>query len=276
VIQERQQPKRKARKHLKEDLPRIWLGYGRLLRRFRERAGLSREQFAERVAYSPETIASIEQARRPAKRAFTERAEEILDARGVLETLQEDVDLAKLPQFFIDFATTELEAVSRYAYDSLLVPGLLQTEAYMRAVFAMAHPALDEETTEQRLDARLSRQRLLTRTPFIEFCFIIWEPALRCVVGDPEVMEEQLRHLVEIAKLHNVEIQVMPLAHPIHPGLNGPFVLLETDEHRHVGYFESQGVPHVITDPHMVSELGVRYGQAALAGSQREGVGRVH
>lgn len=276
---QQQRTKRPVRKAGKEERPRIWLGYGRLLRRFREQAGLTREQLAQRVAYSPETIAAIELAKRPAKRAFTESAEQVLDARGVLETLQEDVDLAKLPEFFIDFATTELEAVSRYAYESLLVPGLLQTEAYARAVFTMAHPTLDEETIEQHLDARLSRQRLLTRTPHIEFSFIIWEPALRCRVGDADTMKDQLSRLMEVASLPNVEVQVMPVAHPLHPGLNGPFVLVETDEHRHVGYFESQGVSHVITDPSTVSTLGVRYGklrsQALNVGESAEFIERI-
>jgi hypothetical protein len=142
----------------------------------------------------------------------------------VLETLQEDVDVAKLPEFFLNFATTERDAVSRFEYEAMLVPGLLQTEDYARAVFAMAYPALDDETVEQHLEARQNRQRLLTRTPYIEFSFVIWEPALRCPVGDADTMRDQLDRLAEVADFPNVELQVMPLAHPLHPGLNGPFV----------------------------------------------------
>lgn len=75
-----------------------------------------------------EFAASIERGSRPAKRAFTEAAETTLNAGGALAVLQEDVDLAKLPAFFQDFALIETEAISRYDFEPLLVPGLLQTE----------------------------------------------------------------------------------------------------------------------------------------------------
>ncbi len=75
------------------------------------------------MGYSCEQVASIEQGRRPAKAAFTDAAERVLNAGGALRALQEDVDLARLPLFFQDFAAIEAEAVSRFSYDPLLIPG---------------------------------------------------------------------------------------------------------------------------------------------------------
>ncbi|MGW6599449.1 Scr1 family TA system antitoxin-like transcriptional regulator [Streptomyces sp. NPDC055036] len=244
-----------------DDRPGIWVGYGKLVKLHRDRTGLSQQELAEAVGYSCDQVASIEQGRRPAKSAFTDAAEVVLKAGGTLAVLQDDVDLAKLPAFFQDFALIETEAVSRYDFDPLLIPGLLQTEDYARALFSRHCPSLSEETIEQHLEARLSRQKLLTRTPIVETCFIIGEAALTSTVGGPKVMRSQLQHLLKQGLLRNVEIQIMPSDSGFHAGLGGPMVVLETLEHRRVGYIESQDVGVVITDSANVSAFDLRYGK---------------
>lgn len=244
-----------------DDRPGIWVGYGKLLRKFRKAAGLSQEALAPLVGYSAEQVASIEQGRRPAKAPFTAAAERALGAGGVLETLQEDVDFAKLPAFFRDFVLIEMDAVSRFGYDPLLVPGLLQTEAYARALFGGHVPMLDDEVIDDSLDARLSRQKLLTKSPLVDFSFVIGEAALRQELGGRAAMVEQYRHLLARAKLRNVAIQVMPLGSGFHPGLHGAMVLVETSEHQQHGYFESQGIDHVISNSSIVSAFALRYGK---------------
>ncbi|TKA06467.1 helix-turn-helix domain-containing protein [Actinacidiphila oryziradicis] len=244
-----------------DDRPGIWKGYGKLVKLFRERAGMTQQVLADVVGYSIEQVSSIEQGRRPAKSAFTAAAEEVLQAGGVLVALQEEVDLAKLPAFFLDFALIEMGAVSRFEYEPVLIPGLLQTEEYAQAVFTGHCPPLEEEIIEQYVEARMERQKLLTRSPVVALSFIIGEQALRNPVGGPEVLAAQLHRLLKLTELRNVEIQVMPASTGFHPGLNGPMVLLETDEHRQVGYIESQGVGVVVTDAHKVSVCGLRYGK---------------
>ncbi|UGQ12800.1 helix-turn-helix transcriptional regulator [Yinghuangia sp. ASG 101] len=244
----------------RDDLPGIWVGYGKLVKMFRTRALMSREQLAERVGYSVDQVASVEQGRRPAKIAFTTAAEEVLNAMGTLAILQDDVDLAKLPMFFQDFAQIEMEALSRFSFDPLLVPGLLQTEGYARAMFAGHVPQLNEDQVEQSVEGRLARQRLLSREPVVNLSFVIGEAALRSVVGDEEVMAEQLRYLLRVSQLRKAEIQVMPVHARFHPGLEGPFVVLETLENRRYAYLESQGVGHVVSEPSTVGRLTLRYG----------------
>ncbi|WP_203350355.1 helix-turn-helix transcriptional regulator [Streptomyces sp. S-9] len=243
------------------DLPGAWAAYGRLLQHLRKRAGLTQQQLGEAIGYSLEQVASVEQGRRPAKAAFTQAADRGLEAGGILEVLQDEVDRAKLPRFFRNFAVIEAEVVSRFSFDPLLVPGLLQTEAYARAVFAGHCPPLSAEIIDQHTEARLSRQKLLTRVPLAELSFIVSEEALRNPVGDAEVMRGQWQRLLEIGASRNVEVQVMPVASGFHPGLNGPFVVLETSEHQHLGYIESQEVGCVIREPAEVSAFGLRYGK---------------
>ncbi|MGW1401167.1 helix-turn-helix domain-containing protein [Streptomyces sp. NPDC002405] len=243
------------------DLPGVWSAYGVLLQFLRKRSGLNQQQLGDAIGYSLELVASVEQGRRPAKAAFTVAAERVLDAGGVLEALQEQVDRAKLPRFFRNVALLEAEALSRFSYDPLLIPGLLQTEAYAQALLEAHFPPLDEEIVEQRVAARLARQTLLSRKnrPVV-FVFIVEEGALRRIVGSSTVMREQLEHVLTCAQMRNVELQVMPTARGAHSGLNGPMVLLEsTDRKRHV-YVEAQDVVTVRSNEDEVSEFWLRYG----------------
>ncbi|MFC9247357.1 helix-turn-helix domain-containing protein [Streptomyces sp. NPDC057136] len=244
-----------------DDRPAVWAAYGKLLKLFREKAGMSQEALAEAVGYSYEQTASIEQGRRPAKARFTEQAEEVLGAGGVLAALQVDVDLARLPRFFQNFKAMEAEALSRFSYDPLLIPGLLQTEEYANVLLHAHFPPLDEEVIEELVSARMERQALFHRAnPPMVFVFIMEESALRRPVGGAAVLKAQLQHLLVCAQLRNVEIQIMPTARAAHSGLNGSMVLLETVECTQVAYLEAQGVGTVISDRKEVSEFSMRYG----------------
>jgi transcriptional regulator with XRE-family HTH domain len=256
----RQQGKRKSNSN-GDDLPGIWRGYGKLVKLYRERAGMTQAELAKAVGYSVEQVASIEQGRRPAKASFTEAAERVLHADGTLEALQEEVELAKLPVRFQDFRLLELDSVSHFSYEPLLIPGLLQTEDYARELFKVDCPAMDEEIIERNLEGRLDRQTLLSRTPLVELAFLVGEFAIRNLVGGPRVLKAQLEQLLELGELRNVAIQVMELSCGSHIGLTGPMVLLETAGHRQVGYLECQNQSMVISDPAKVSTLSLRYGK---------------
>ncbi|MFD5657613.1 helix-turn-helix domain-containing protein [Streptomyces hirsutus] len=251
----------RAKERQDGDLPGVWVAYGTLLGHLRKRAELNQQALGQAIGYSLEQVASVEQGRRPAKEAFTEAAERVLDARGVLKVLQPDVDRAKLPRFFRNFAAVEAEVLSRFSYDPLLVPGLLQTEAYARAVFAGHCPPFGEEIVDQHTEARLSRQRLLTRDPMAELSFIIGEEALRNPVGDPEVMRGQWQRLLVAGALRNVEVQVMPTGAGFHVGLDGPFVLVETKDLQRLGYIEAQEIGCMVSEPADVSGFASRYGK---------------
>lgn len=234
--------------------------FGEVVKAFRKRARLTQEQFAPRVRYSVPTVASIEQGRRFPPADFVDRAEEVLDAFGTLRGAARHLSRRPgLASWFRQWAVLEAEAVSLYTYECRLIPGLLQTEAYARRLFVNQLPPLGDEQIEAQLAARLERQRLLRERPNTAYSFILEEGLfLRCT-GGPDVTGELVGHVLELAELRNIEIQVMPQVRVDHAGLDGPIRLLETPEHRWFGYSEGQESGQFISDPKVVSMLQMRY-----------------
>lgn len=107
---------------------------------------------------------------------------------------------------------------------------------------------------------RLKRQEKLTRTPPALFGYVLYEGALRSLVGGPTVMKAQLRHLLEVGRLRNVSIQVLPAGRGVHFALDGPFILLETAEHQRYAYVEGQETGVLHSDAEKLSRLSQRHG----------------
>lgn len=238
----------------------ILLVFGRQMKLLREWAGLDRAEFGSRTGYAPSTIASYEQGRRIPPPAFIDKADEVLGAHGVLMAMKEEVARAQYPPFFRDAARLEGKAIELHVYDNHVVNGLLQTEEYARAVFAMWRPLLDADVIEQRVVARLARQEILTRRPAPHLTFVIEEAALRRPLGGQTTWRGQLEQLILIGQERHVEIQVMPLAREEHAGLAGPFTLMEVQEGRRIAYTEVQGDSRVHTERDKVRKLEAAYG----------------
>ncbi|MEU5770724.1 helix-turn-helix transcriptional regulator [Streptomyces asoensis] len=234
--------------------------FGRQLKLLRTRAGLERAEFGSRVGYAADTVASIEQGRRIPQARFIDRADEVLDAGGVLRALKEEVGRAQYPAFFRDMARLEAEAVTLHVYGALAVPGLLQTEDYAKAVFTMRRPLLDEETVEQRIGARLARQEIFSRRPLPTLSFVIEESVLRRPVGGWPVLRGQLEQILLHGQRRNVEIQVMPIDAAEHCGLAGPFTLIENRDGRRMAYVEVQRASRLYTERAEVRDAEEQYG----------------
>ncbi|MYX30325.1 helix-turn-helix domain-containing protein [Streptomyces sp. SID8381] len=234
--------------------------FGQQLKLFRERAGLSRSEFGGKVGYSASTIASFEQGRRISPPKFIDQADELLDAGDVLKAGKEGVARAQYPAFFRDAARLEAEAVVLHVYANQVVPGLLQTDEYARAVFTMRRPLLAEETIEQRVAARLARQEIFSRQPLPVISFVIEESVLRRPLGGLTVMRGQLEQLLLHAGMRNVELQVMPITLEEHAALAGPFTLIETKEGRRMAYVEAQTDSRLYTERQAVRRLEEQYG----------------
>ncbi|MFD0209804.1 helix-turn-helix domain-containing protein [Streptomyces hirsutus] len=234
--------------------------FGRQLKRFRIRAGLERPDFASTTGYSPSTIAAYEQGRRIPPPKFIDRADELLDAGGVLQEMKEEVARAQYPAFFRDAARLEAEAAELHVYANQAVPGLLQTEEYAQAVFGMMRPPLDEDAIAQRVAARLARQEVYDKSPRPLMSFIIDESVLRRPIGGRDVLRGQLEQILPAGRKPSVEIQVMPLGSEENAGMAGPFTLIETAEGRRIAYVEVQNISHVHTERRLVKGLEVKYG----------------
>ncbi len=235
--------------------------FGAALKAFREHAGMSREQLASQTNYSLETIRSVEIGRRFPQPPLIAGAEKELNALGVLTAMATTLEKKKgLAAWFRDWADLEALAVSLYTYECRVVPGLLQTEAYMRAVIANVPPTPSDEEIEHQVRSRLARQGLLTRLPLISLNFIIEQAVLLRETGGTEVTRGQIDHLLECAKLRNVDLQLMPLrTQPNHAGHDGSVRLLEGPDHRWLGYFDGPRGGGVVSDAAEVSIMARRY-----------------
>lgn len=174
-----------------EDSNGEFLGcFGRQMKRLREAAGLTQAQSGERVGYGEALIAAVEQGRRIPRPERVDAVDQQVGARGVLVAMKGEVAKARYPGFFRAFAALEAHVAELHAYDARLVNGPLQCEEYARAVFGMRRPLLDAETVEQRMSARLDRQKLMARRPRPLLSFVIEESVLRRPLGGAEVLHQ--------------------------------------------------------------------------------------
>ncbi|MFH8694996.1 helix-turn-helix domain-containing protein [Streptomyces chartreusis] len=234
--------------------------FGAVVQALREHAGLSREEFGDRVGLSKHTVASVELGRRMPDPTFAERSEAVLGNTGALQRAAQH--LARQPglaAWFRRWARLEAMAITLYTYECRLIPGLLQTEAYARTLFTNQLPPLDDEQIEVQWAARGERQRLLRERPNTAFAFVLEEHLFRRRTGGVDITRELVDRVLNIAELRNVEIQIMPTVQEAHSGLDGPMQLLETPENQWFAYCEGQRGGLLISDAKEVSVLQRRY-----------------
>jgi transcriptional regulator with XRE-family HTH domain len=233
---------------------------GAQLAMFREFAGLTQRELAERVCVHEETIASVEQGRRPLKPDLAKALDRVLDTKKALHTAVENMpEIDLIPAWAEQYMDIEAEAIALSWFENQVLPGLLQTKSYARAVFRTRIPAFSEDEIDAQVAARLERQEILRRKTPPNLSFILSEAIVRDRLGGDAVYREMLRNLRTCADLPGVTIQIMPLGRETHAGLTGPFILLETPDHQHLAYTETQRGSQLISDPDEVSILAQKY-----------------
>ncbi|MET9451576.1 helix-turn-helix domain-containing protein [Streptomyces cinerochromogenes] len=235
--------------------------FGAVVQALREHAGLSRAEFGELVRFSKHTVESVELGRRMPDDSFVERAEEALGNTGALRRSARYLTRGEvgLAAWFRQWARLEKIAVSLCTYECRLVPGLLQSEGYARALFENRLPLLYDEQLEAQVAARLKRQRMLCERPTVPFHFIVEESVFRRRLGGNEVLRGQVDHVLDATTSRNVSLQIMPMDAESHACLDGPLRLLETPKGRRLAYSEGQENGRLISDPKEVSLLCQRY-----------------
>ncbi|MGW0926140.1 helix-turn-helix domain-containing protein [Streptomyces sp. NPDC002755] len=248
-----------------------------MLKLLRERKGLTQKEFGELVGYGPDAISAMERGVRTIRPEVLEKADELLSAGGLFKEAVPEVREAmsrvrtRHPEWYRGYAAMEAEAVELHQYSINAVHGLLQTADHAHAVFANRRPFLNEETIERRVADRLSRQQVFDRWPVPIVSYVIEETVLDRPIGGRDVHAEQLRRLLTVSHMRNVEIQVMPTRVEEHPNLGSAFNLLTPKKHSQVAYTEAQGYPRLITDPEEVRKIADRYGSMrAMALPPRE------
>ncbi|MDH6137155.1 transcriptional regulator with XRE-family HTH domain [Kitasatospora sp. MAA4] len=211
---------------------------GSELRRIREAAGKSTEDAAGALKCSRAKISRIETGASGIRRLDLGILLDLygiadLPARDALERLARDGKKRgwwhdygdTIPPAYADFLGLEGDARYIRTWQSMVIPGLLQTEGYARALLQANPAAVRPERIDQLVKIRMDRKEVLTKADAARFWAIIWEPALRCPVGGKEVRRAQLLHLADAAQQPNITLQVVPLDVGATAGACGAFVM---------------------------------------------------
>jgi transcriptional regulator with XRE-family HTH domain len=236
------------------DLPCALSGFAGAVRRYRLAAGISRLQLAERMRCAERDIEQVEGAARMPSRGFAVEADRLLGAEGALAALWPSLVKSAYPDWFWQVIELEQQASFIQEFETVAIPGLLQTAAYARAVFHTAHPVASALQIEQLVTARLDRQRILDRSDPPQIMIALDEAVLRRRVGGGPVMGEQLAHLMAMADLPRVHLQVIPFSVREHPGGMTPFRIMGFREGPDVLYGESFIGGQVTDDAHQLRQ----------------------
>lgn len=249
------------------------------LRQLREQARLTHDQVVAELRkgqgkWSRPKLSRIENREQGVK---PHEVEQLLDVYGVTDQALRDrlielasiahergwvVDIRRnLPDDFHAFLNWEVALVASRQFETLLVPGLLQTAEYARALITGVNTGLAQDEVERRVAARITRQQILTRTTPPHLHVILDAGLLERLVGTRLVMRNQLRRLVEATDAPNITIQVLPKSVGASPALEGPFSILTLpDPIPDVGYSEGPGRAVYIEDRDNVRAYTLRFG----------------
>ncbi|MER7566007.1 helix-turn-helix transcriptional regulator [Streptomyces sp. NPDC097941] len=233
---------------------------GRQLKLRREAVGMRAAEFGEAVGYGEDLVYKVEGGKRIPRQEYLDRADEVLRAGGLIAATWEDVKKVRYPKRVRELAKLEAQAVEIGVYECNSVNGLLQTPDHARAVISAAQPPYSPDDVERMVTARVARQSVFERDPAPSIHFVLEEAALRRPIGGTMVWRRQLEHLLELGRLHNVMLQVMPLNSEVHSGLDGTIEVLKFPDGTAVGRSDGAFNGRPTTDPKQLRILELRYG----------------
>ncbi|MEU9323851.1 helix-turn-helix transcriptional regulator [Streptomyces canus] len=233
---------------------------GRQLKLRREAVGMRAAEFGEAVGYGEDLVYKIEGGKRIPRQEYLDRADEVLGAGGLIAATWEDVKKVRYPKKVRELAKLEGQAVEIGVYECNIIAGLLQTPEHARVVISAAQPPYSPDDVERMVTARLARQSVFERDPAPSIHFVLEEAALRRPIGGTMVWRRQLERLLEVGRLHNVMLQVMPLNSEVHSGLDGRIEVLKFPDGTAVGRSDGAFSGRPTTDPKQLRILELRYG----------------
>ncbi|MFF5772237.1 Scr1 family TA system antitoxin-like transcriptional regulator [Streptomyces californicus] len=229
--------------------------FGSELRRVREAHGLKQGELGAMLYCSGSLIGQIETTKKVPTREFAEALDKALGTDGLFSRLVALVLRSQLPSWFRPYADMEAKATYIFTYQSQVVYGLLQTEAYARALLAVENP----HNVDEMVAARLERQRALKREEPPVLWVILSEAVLHQEVGGPEVMREQLARLLEFQDDPWVNIQVLPFSAGQHTAMMGAFTLLRFDSDPDLFYVDGYDHGRMTANQAVIKERSVGY-----------------
>ena len=243
-----------------DDSLAVMRAVGRMIKVWREGAGLTQTGLGSQIGYCEEMVSAVERGKRVPQPEFLDNTDVALGANGKISAMKEDIATARLPKKVRDLAKLEGEAVELGQYGNHNMDGLLQTEEYARTLYGMRRPAYKEAEIDRLVAARMARKSVFEREPLPMLTFVQEEVTLRRPLGDRMVLRRQLEHLLELGTMRHVGIQVMPTDCQEHAGMGGQLQLLKLRNGSTVGHWEAQLSSRVVTAPKEVQILEMRYG----------------
>jgi transcriptional regulator with XRE-family HTH domain len=210
------------------------------LRRMRGTARLNQEEYGKRANYSASMVSAVELGQRPLDEVYLARADKVFGTGNLFISLLKLAARDGEPTWFRPWLEAERVATQLRCFEPMLIPGLLQTEDYARAVIR-GDVRLTEDEVEALVAARLARQAILEQEHPPQLTAVLDESALRRFSEEhATVMAGQLAHLIQRAKQPNVSVHVIPTKVGLHIGLSGSFVLARSDDGGWVGHLDNQ------------------------------------
>ncbi|WP_189263466.1 helix-turn-helix domain-containing protein [Streptomyces fuscichromogenes] len=240
--------------------------FGARVRRLRTAAGLTQAELGARTHVVSTRITQIERASGARPTLELARALDVaLGADDLLVELWPYVYREAFPDWSRKFMEYSERAVAVREYAAHVVPGLLQTEPYARAVLSVGRTLGSKEQLEERVTARMGRQGRLRTPDRPELWVVLDEAVLRRPVGDPAVMREQLGRLVKTRTERHITVQVLPFDQGAHDVMGGSLTVLTMPDGSETAYTEGAHYGQLIEDPDEVRSFSLTYDRLRAA-----------
>ncbi|MGX5209688.1 helix-turn-helix domain-containing protein [Streptomyces violaceus] len=237
-----------------------WEFFGTELKRRREDAGITQVELGSRVFVSGGYIGQFEQAIRKPQLDVAQRIDGVLQTDGIFERLcRKLIDDKRYADYFAKAAELEAQATKICEFAPALVPGLLQTPAYARAVTLAMNPFAPDESIDEKVSGRMERAQILKDATRPVYWVILHENVLRIPVGGPALMAEQLEHVVALTRERTVMVQVLPYKAGAYAVMTGSLKLMEFEDAPPTAYTETVYSGNLLDDPPVVKRAQSAY-----------------
>ncbi|MFF8829486.1 helix-turn-helix transcriptional regulator [Streptomyces sp. NPDC015131] len=237
-----------------------WEFFGAELKKRREAAGMTQQELGRRVFVSGAYIGQFEQAIRKPQLDVAIRIDETLQTDGFFERMcSQLINKSPYAEYFAAAAELESLATAICDFAPTIVPGLLQTAPYARAVVLASNPLASDDQIESTVAARLERAHLLKDPAKPEYWVILHEHALRLPTGGAHVMAAQLDHVAALARSRRVLVQVLPYAAGAYAEMGKMLRLMEFEDAPPTVYTEAVFSGNLLDDPALVKRVRAAY-----------------
>ncbi|MGW6741824.1 helix-turn-helix domain-containing protein [Streptomyces sp. NPDC055025] len=232
---------------------------GAEVRYHRERKGMSQGELGRPLFVSGAFVGMLEMGVRRMQPEFAVKLDEIFGTGEFFVRNCEVLKKSKYPEHFAEAVEAEATAKMIKEYSPLLIPGLLQTESYARAIFRAGLPLATEDRIDELVLARLARGKLLKDSTEPVVWVVLDEAVLRRAAGGPAAMAEVLRHIAALVRRHRIIMQVLPFTAGAHAALEGAIKLMTFSDAPPLAYLEGMNSGQLVDDPPSVDRFVLTY-----------------